>query len=438
MRLLVKRFKGDILQSEGKPFLLFIYLFFTRHFEFFLVLILKYRLLLGKEDKERIHERKGMTKLKRPDGQLIWFNAASIGEVLSVFQLIKLLREKDKKLNFLITSTTLTSSRIIQKIIPKNCQHQFSPIDTYRATKSFLYHWKPDLAIFVESEFWPRLLLETKAQNIPLGLINARMENRSFENWKKVNQTAKSIIETFNFAFAQDEVTAKRLLSLGMRKEVLLGIFSLKEQAQPLSFDENELNKLKANFLGRKIWVAASTHLGEEEILVRAQKKLYDNDKKYLLILVPRHPERGEIIARNLTSMGEKISIRSKNQKVRFETEIYLADTIGELGLWYKLSDIAFIGGSMVNVGGHNPYEPCRFGTALLHGSFVYNFQSIFDLLHSKGASIIVKDSDSLFQEIRNLNRDKKAHKIGLKGMKLVNSLTDKSKPILKAIHSFI
>ena len=199
------------MQPERTPFLLFIYLFVTRHFEFLLFLILKYRLLVGKEDKKRIHERKALSKLKRPSGQLIWFNAASVGEVLSIVQLRRSLSEKKKGLSFLITSTTVTSAKIIKKMIPKNCQHQFSPIDTYTATKSFVDHWKPDLAIFVESEFWPRLILETRAQKIPLGLINARMENRSFKNWKKVNQTARSILEKFDFVFAQDEITANRL-----------------------------------------------------------------------------------------------------------------------------------------------------------------------------------------------------------------------------------
>ena len=245
-------------------------------------------------------------------------------------------------------------------------------------------------------------------------------------------------MRTFNFAFAQNEVSANRLLTLGMNREVLLGVCSIKEQAQPLDFDPIELQKLKDVFLGRKIWVAASTHPGEEEILAIAQKKLYTYDKRYLLILVPRHPERGDLIAKSLTATGHGIELRSKEHEVNSETEIYLADTVGELGLWYNLSEIAFLGGSMVNIGGHNPYEPCRFGTAIIHGSFVYNFQEIFDLLHSEGASILVKDSGNLVQQIKNLNQDEKAYKIGSKGMKLVNSLTDKSKLIVKTIDSFL
>ena len=418
--------------------MLFIYLFITRYLEFLISGVLKYRLLIGKEDKDRVLERKGIYKVKRPEGQLIWFNAASVGEVLSILQLIRLLSEKNKNLNFLITSTTLTSARMIANVIPKNCQHQFSPLDTFRATKSFLTHWKPNLAIFVESELWPRLLLETKALNIPLGLINARIEEKSFNNWKKISQTANSVIRLFDFAFAQDHKTYKRLLSLGMSKDVLLGTFSLKSQAKKLEYDEIEFKKLKVLFRDRKIWVAASTHLGEEEILAKVQKKLYRSDKKYLLILVPRHPERGKLINKELVSMGQEIAIRSRDQEVNSRTEIYLADTLGELGLWYKLSDIVFLGGSIIDIGGHNPYEPCRFGTAIMHGPFIYNFQEIYDLLHSNGVSIMVEDPDSLVSQVKSLNQGKKASELGLKGLELVNSLKDESKSMVKVINLFI
>ena len=426
------------MHSDRKPFLLFIYLFVTRYFEFLIFGVLKYRLLIGKEDKERVLERKGIYKVKRPEGQLIWFNAASVGEVLSILQLIRLLSEKNKNLNFLITSTTVTSARIIAKVLPKNCLHQFSPLDTFRVTRSFFTHWKPDLAIFVESEFWPRLLLETKALRIPLGLINARIEDRSFKKWKKFSQTAKRLVRLFDFAFAQDKKTCGRLLSLGMNQDVLMGTFSLKSQANPLSFDETELQRLKNIFLDRTIWVAASTHLGEEEVLAKAQKKLHSDDKKNLLILAPRHPERGNSIAKELVSMGLEIAIRSQNQEVHSGTEIYLADTMGELGLWYNLSNIVFLGGSIVDNGGHNPYEPCRFGTAIMHGPFVYNFQEIYDLLRSSGVATMVENSESLVDQVKFLKQPEKASKLGGKGIKLVNSLTDKSQLIVNVINSFV
>ena len=432
------KFKISIFKVQGGPIVLLIYLFLTRYLEGFFYLILKYRLLKGKEDLARFHERKGIVKLKRPKGQLVWFNAASVGEVLSIFPLMKSLRKTNTNLNFLITSTTLTSAKLISDRLPQNCQHQFSPIDTLRATRAFLDHWKPDLGIFVEGELWPRLLLEAEEKKIPLGLINARMEIQSFENWMKINKTAKRILETFNFAFAQDESTAKRLLSLGMRRERLLGIFSLKEHADRLTFDPDELKRLKENFSERKIWVAASTHPGEEDILFRAQQILHSHDKRYLLILVPRHPERGYIITKNLNTAGRVIARRSTNDKISSDIEIYVADTLGELGLWYELSGIAFLGGSMIDVGGHNPYEACRFGSAIMHGSFVYNFQDIFDRLDYNGASILVEDFSDIVHKIKGLNQDEKAYKMGLKGMKTVNDLSNKSQQIVEKINSFI
>ena len=345
---------------------------------------------------------------------------------------------KNRNLNFLITSTTLTSAKLISDRLPQNCRHQFSPIDTVKATRAFLDHWKPDLGIFIEGELWPRLLLEAEEKKIPLGLINARMESRSYENWKKINRTAKRILGTFNFAFAQDESTAKRLLSLGMSREKLLGIFSLKEHADRLTFDPDELKRLKKKFSGRKIWVAASTHPGEEDILFRAQQILYSYDKKYLLILVPRHPERGYTISKDLITVGRVIARRSIKDKISSDIEIYVADTLGELGLWYELSGIAFLGGSMVDVGGHNPYEACRFGSAILHGSFVHNFQDIFDRLDYNGASILVEGSLDIAGKIKGLNQDENAYKMGLKGMKTVNELSNKSQQIVEKINSFI
>ena len=432
----MKHLKGDIFRIMRKPPLLLFYLLVTRYLETFLLLILKYRLLRGKEDKARVNERKGLSKFKRPKGKLVWFNTASIGEVLSIIRLIELLAKKND-LNFLITSTTVTSAKLISTMLPKNCQHQFTPIDTFSATKKFLNYWNPDLAIFVEGELWPRLILEIKAQKIPLGLINARMESRSFSNWKKASKTAKVIMEAFNFIFAQDSITADRLLSLGAAEEVLLGVFSLKEKALPLAFDAKELERLKRMISNRKVWIAASTHPGEEEIVARTQQNLYKTDEKYLLILIPRHPERGKLIGRKLSRSGLSIAVRSEKQKVLSGTEIYLADTLGELGLWYALSDIVFLGGSLVDIGGHNPFEPGRYGTAIIHGPHTYNFKDIFELLDLEGASRTVTDSHDLFTEVHQLSQNKEASRIGKKGLKVVNSLDDKSDQIVKVISSF-
>jgi len=414
-----------------------IYFFATRYFEFLLFIFLKYRLIKGKEDKKRILERKGISNLSRPLGSLIWFNAASVGESLSILNLIENLGKNNKKLKFLITTTTISSSLILKKMMPRNCIHQFSPIDTFSATKNFLDHWKPNLIIFVESEFWPRVIFEIKKRHIPLGLINARIEKKTFENWLKIKITSKQILDKFDFIYANDHLAAKRLLSLGIIEKNLLGVASSKEQAKPLSYELNEYHILKEIFKNKKIWIAASTHEGEEEIIVNAQKKLHDIDKNFLLILIPRHPNRVEQIFRKIKSNAHIIKIRSKEQKITEKTSIYLADTLGELGLWYNISKIVFLGGSLVKIGGHNPYEPCRFGSAIITGPHIYNFQKAYDQLNDRGAIIYIKNIQELVESVKILSNNDNANLIGQKGLKYVNSLSDQSSPIINKINTF-
>ena len=415
-----------------------IYFFTTRYFEFFLFIFLQYRLIKGKEDKYRIIERKGISNLSRPRGFLIWFNAASVGETLSILNLVEKLGKNNEKLKFLITTTSISSSKIIIKMLPRNCIHQYAPIDTFSSTKNFLNHWKPDLSIFVESEFWPRIIYEIKKRGIPLGLINARMEKKTFENWLKIRSTSKQILDKFDFVYANDSLTAERLLKLGMSKKTLLGVVSSKEQAASLSYSLKELDKFKKILKNKKIWVAASSHEGEEEFLEEAQKLLHDYDKKFLLILVPRHPNRIKEIMKKIIANGQLIKIRSRKQKITNETSIYLADTLGDLGLWYNLSNIVFLGGSLVKIGGHNPYEPCRFGNAIITGPYVFNFQEVFDQLNCRGASITVRNVKELVENIIHLSNKNKAYFIGQKGLKYVNSLKDRSYTIINTINSFM
>ena len=426
-----------MIKSNRNSIILKIYFFVTKYFEFIFFLLLRYRLIKGKEDKKRFLERKGISSLCRPFSYLIWFNAASVGEALSILNLIEDLEKNNKKIKFLITTTTISSSLILMKMMPRNCVHQFSPIDTFSATKNFLDHWKPDLAIFVESEFWPRLIFETKKRGIPLGLINARMEKKTFENWFKIKSTSRQILDKFDFVYANDHLTSKRLLSLGISKKTLLGIISSKEQAKPLTYSTKEYYKFKKLFKDRKIWVAASTHEVEDEIIINAQEKLYSIDKNFLLILIPRHPNRAMQLYRTRQSYSHIIKIRSKEQKITEKTAIYLADTLGELGLWYKLSKIVFLGGSLVRIGGHNPYEPSRFGNAIITGPYVYNFQKAFDQLNEAGAIIYVKSNQELVEKIKTLSNNDNAKLIGQKGLKYVNSLSDQSSQIINKINNF-
>ena len=427
-----------MIKSNRHSIILKIYFFVTKYFEFLFFLLLKYRLIKGKEHKKRFLERRGISSLSRPLSYLIWFNAASVGEAISIINLIEKLQKNNKKIKFLITTTTISSSLILMNMMPRNCVHQFSPIDTFSATKNFLDHWKPDLAIFVESEFWPRLIFEIKKRGIPLGLINARMEKKTFKNWFKIKSTSRQILEKFDFVYAHDHLTAKRLLSLGITKKKLLGIISSKEQATPLTYSSKEYYKFKKLFKDRKIWVAASTHEGEDEIIINAQEKLHSIDKNFLLILIPRHPDKAKQLYRKKQSDVHILKIRSKEQKITEKTSIYLADTLGELGLWYKLCKIVFLGGSLVKIGGHNPYEPCRFGNAIITGPYVYNFQKAFDQLNEAGAIIYVKSNQELVEKIKTLSNNDNAKLIGQKGLKYVNSLSDQSSPIINKINTFL
>ena len=322
--------------------------------------------------------------------------------------------------------------------MPTNCIHQFSPIDTLSATTNFLNHWKPNLAIFVESEFWPRLIFEIKKQQIPLGLINARMEKKTFENWLKIKTTSMQILNKFDFVYSNDLLTAKRLQSLGIEKKILFGISSLKEQAPPLTYSKNEYYRFKNLLKDKIVWVAASTHEGEEELVVEAQQILHEIDKNYLLILVPRHPNRSELILKNTAFYSTFTKTRSKNQKIAKDTSIYLADTLGELGLWFMLSKIVFLGGSLVNIGGHNPYEPCRFGCAIITGAYVHNFKKAFDQLSEKNAVKYVKSVEELVETIKILSNHSKANNMGQRGLKYVNSLNDETFRIASTINTFL
>ena len=262
-------------------------------------------------------------------------------------------------------------------------------------------------------------------------------KKKTFENWLKIKNTSRQILDMFDFVYANDYITSKRLLSLGINEEKLFGVVSSKEQSKPLTYDLKELNKFKKIFRNRKVWVAASTHVGEEQILGKAQKILNELDKNFLLILVPRHPDRGMQIFKKLTPNGQITKIRSKRQNITKETSIYLADTLGELGLWYNLSNIVFLGGSLVKIGGHNPFEPIRFGSAIISGPYIFNFKEAFDQLENRGALITIRNTQELVEIIKTLSNKNNAHLIGQKGLKYINSLSDKSSKIISTINNF-
>lgn len=337
---------------------------------------------------DRIAERRGIPGVARPDGRLVWFHAVSVGEALSILGLIEEMAERAPDLSFLITTVSATSARLVADRAPPRVLHQFAPVDTPGAVARFLGHWRPDLAVFVESELWPRQITAIADRGIPLALVNARLSARSRVRWEKRRELARAIFGRFDTVIAQTADTAAALEGLGARALAVSG--DLKAASARLPVPDDALAAVRGGVGDRPLWVAASTHPGEEEIVAAA------HDPGRLLILAPRHPDRGDAVAAALRDAGWRVSQRGKDEPLGRETQIYLADTLGEMGLWYALSEVVFLGGSLKPVGGHNPFEPAQFGCAVLTGPHVTNFRETYDGMIARGAARVVRDAAEL------------------------------------------
>lgn len=334
--------------------------------------LLRRRRRRGKEDLDRVSERLGLSSVERPDGRLIWIHGASNGECLSALPLIETFVAK--KLKVLMTSGTVTSAELMRSRLPSGAVHQFVPIDSPSATSQFLKHWRPDVGLFVDSDLWPNLILGAKAAGTSLALVNARMSQRSFESWSWARKTVGALLAAFDICLAQDEEIAIRFKELGARDVRVVG--SLKEDAPPLPFDPAELASLKSAIGGRPILLAAQTHPGEDETILPAHDVLRNSFPNLLTIIVPRHPSRGPEIVELCAT--RRSSLRSKNEAITRDTTVYIADTMGELGLFYRLASFAFVGGTLVPRGGHNPLEPARLHCGVLAGPHTFNSSSAY------------------------------------------------------------
>ncbi len=358
------------------------------------------RLAEGKEDATRLNERRGITEKARPKGQLIWFHAASVGEALSTLELMRQIKADRPLVHFLMTTGTVTSAALMAKRLPKDAVHQYAPLDVKSYVTRFLDHWQPDLAIWIESEFWPGMLHWTHARGIPMALINARLSEQSYRRWRFFPIAARSLLRRFQVVLAQDTVTADRLRWLGVLNTSLSVSGTLKEGARALPYDTTEHDRLSLAFAGRPRWLAASTHEGEERLVAEAHLQAAKLSYRLLLILAPRHPERGNEIVASLRRQGLRVAQRTKGEAITRETQVYVVDTLGEMGLWFRLAPISFMGGSLVPIGGHNPFEPAALGSAILAGPNVQNFQDIYDRLSKAEAVKVVDDVESLAQAL--------------------------------------
>ena len=333
------------------------------------------RIASGKEDAARAGQRWGVASKPRGTGALVWFHAASVGESLSVLGLIGAVLNARPEAEMVITTGTLTSARMLEAALPERAAHQFVPYDTPGAVRAFLDHWKPDVAVWTESELWPRMMRETKAAGIPMLLINARVSEKTAAQWQNWPKTAAALLGGFECILAQDALTAALIESLGVGDVRFSG--SMKQEVRPPEANPEALRELEEAVGTRDAWLAASTHPGEEALAAEAHRLAGEA----LMILAPRHPERGAALAAELRADGFTVAQRSLGEPLGPETQIYLADTLGEMGLWYRLAGRCFVGGSVTPMGGHNPYEPAALGCAILAGPQVFNFREPYEAL---------------------------------------------------------
>ncbi len=355
---------------------------------------LKARARKGKEVPDRLGERFGRTETPRPQGKLVWFHAASVGESLSALPLLRAVLDANPQAHVLFTTGTVTSAALLAERLPARAIHQFVPLDTPSAVRAFMAHWKPDLALWVESDLWPNLLAAVKKAGIPAALVNARLSEKSFVGWKRAPAFAREVLSVFSIALAQTEETLVRLSVLGVSNIIVTG--NLKAASAPLPAAPDALAQLREMIGARPVFAAASTHDDEEAQLGRVYTKLRDRFPDLLMILAPRHPDRGAAIAETLRGQGLAVSRRGAKVRIVPETHVYLMDTIGELGLLYRTAPFAFIGGSLVPHGGQNPLEPARLGVAPLHGPHVFNFRADYADLDGAGASFAINDAGDL------------------------------------------
>ena len=367
----------------------------------FLCVLFVFRLIKGKEDKNRFCERLGYPKYKRPEGKLIWMHGASVGECLSMLPLIHRLLELDSSLHIMVTSGTVTSASLMEKRLPERAFHQFVPIDSPWGTGAFVRHFHPDAVFWFESEFWPSLLYAIHKARIPLVLLNGRISDRSFARWQKASSIIKSILGLFTITLGQSPENARRLQVLGSPCVDCIG--NIKYAASIAPFDAVELEKLKGQIGSRPVWTGASTHHNEEEQMADVHLKLKQKYPTLLTVCVPRHPNRATEIENMCQKKGLKVARRSRNDIISENTDFYLADTIGEMGLLYQLTDIVFVGGSLIPFGGQNMLEPMRLKRATIIGPHAFNFREIVSSAKQHNALIEVEDKDKLVGVIDSL-----------------------------------
>ena len=399
----------------------FIYRILTNLFFLFSPVFILIRLFKKKEHLTRFKEKFGIYKKKKITGKLIWFHGASVGEILSIIPLVKKLEKKSEIKQILVTSNTLSSSTILSNLKLRKTIHQFFPIDTNHHTNKFLNYWKPEVAIFIDSEIWPNMINNIKKRSVTLILMNARITEKSFRRWKIFKSSAKNIFLKFDLCLSSNLKSKNFLTLLGSKKIKYIGNLKFTQTEN----NKNSLNKnVKNFFLTKKIWCASSTHYKEEKICAETHKKLKVKYNNLLTIIIPRHIHRTEEIINEIKKLGLKIHIHNSKKKIDSKTDIYLVNSFGQTKSFFKICKTVFLGGSIIKHGGQNPLEAARFGCKILHGPHVWNFDEIYALLKKYNMSNKITNSKQLTFEVdKALNSKNNSKNLELKIKKLGNKI---------------
>jgi 3-deoxy-D-manno-octulosonic-acid transferase len=392
-----------------------------------------YRASRGKEIAARLPERRGIASQGRPEGKLAWFHGASVGEAVSLLPIVAGVRAEGWQV--LVTTGTVTSAALMAERLPAGCIHQFVPLDRIAWVRAFLDHWTPDLVLWSESELWPNMLAEIGNREIPTVLLNARLSDTAFHGWRRRPGFAKDVLGAFDLVLAQSDMDADRFRALGAYDVRTLG--NIKLAAPPLPADETALNSLKTEIAGRPVWLAASIHPGEDAIVARAHLALKDSVPRLLTLVVPRHADKGRAMADAMPGLAT--SLRSDTKAVGKDVEIYIADTMGELGVFFRAADLVFMGKSLAVGGGQNPAEPALLGRALILGADMSNFREMTGELTAAGAAVQVSGEAALAQTLRRLLHDKnEREKMGTAARAVMARHADAVKDTLRALQPYL